>query len=167
MSYVSNLVRSTAFHEAGHAVVARNFGLKVVALEIRKDGSSKIDTVGCFDDLPLIDQIVIYYAGHASRTVFKCRSHMIAISDRHIEISKLLEGLTDELSLELRNAGYRRAIQIVKSKATEVERLASLLIKLRRVDRDEMERMGGRSSSLLPEIVYGEDVQCRATNSII
>ena len=56
MSYASSAVRGTAFHEAGNAVVARYFGLKVIELEIRKDGSGKTDTVGATDDLPLIDR---------------------------------------------------------------------------------------------------------------
>jgi regulator of protease activity HflC (stomatin/prohibitin superfamily) len=49
-----------------------------------------------------------------------------------VELSKLLEGLAENHRLEVRNAGYRRAIEIIKSNAPEVERLASLLIEQRR-----------------------------------
>ena len=130
MSYASNAVRGTAFHEAGNAVVAQYFGLKVIELEIREDGSGKTDTVGATDDLPLIDRIAILCAGEASRTIFKCRSHALAVSS---EISTLVEGLADDHRLQIINAAYLRAIEIIKSNAPEVERLAGHLIKQRRV----------------------------------
>jgi hypothetical protein len=53
-------------------------------------------------------------------------------SGEPVELSKLLEGLAENHRLEVRNAGYRRAIEIIKSNAPEVERLASLLIEQRR-----------------------------------
>lgn len=134
MSYASNALCGIAFHEAGHAVVARYFGLKVIEIEIHEDASGKIDTIGAADTLPLIDRIAIHCAGQASRTVFKCRSHALAVSGDDIEISKLVDGLADVHGLEIRNAGYRRAIEILKSNAPEVERLASLLIEQRRIN---------------------------------
>jgi hypothetical protein len=133
MSYASNALCGSAFHEAGRAVVARYFGLTVVEIEIRDDASGKTDTVGSIDDLSLIDRIAVHCAGQASRTVFKCRSQILA-SGEPVELHELLEGLTEAHRLEIRNAGYRRAIEIVKSNAPEVERLASLLIEQRRID---------------------------------
>jgi hypothetical protein len=130
MSYASNAVRGTAFHEAGNAVVARYFGLKVIEVEIREDGSGKTNTVGTTDDLPLIDRIAILCAGEASRTIFKCRSHLLAVSS---EISTLVEGLADDHRLQIRNAAYLRAIEIIKSNTPEVEWLAGRLIKQRHV----------------------------------
>jgi hypothetical protein len=132
MSYASNALCGRAFHEAGHAVVARYFGLTVVKIEIRDDASGKTDTVGSIDDLPLIDRIAIHCAGQASRTVFKCRSQNL-VFDEPVELRELLEGLTEDHRLEVRNAGFRRAIEIVKSNAPEVERLAALLIEQRRI----------------------------------
>jgi hypothetical protein len=44
-----------------------------------------------------------------------------------------MEVLVDDHRLEIRNAGYRRAIEIIKSNAPEVEQLASRLIRQRRV----------------------------------
>ncbi|HYC17239.1 MAG TPA: hypothetical protein VEC94_08535 [Pseudolabrys sp.] len=134
MGYASNAICGAAFHEAGYAVVARYFGLTVVEIEIREDASGKTETAGTTDVLPLIDRVAIYCAGQASRTVFNCRSRALAVSDERQEISKLMEGLTEDHWLEMRNAGYRRAIEIVKRNAPEVERLASLLIKQRRID---------------------------------
>jgi len=128
---MNNARRGAAFHEAGNAIVARYFGLKVIELEIREDGTGKSDIVGSTDDLPLIDRIAIHSAGDASRTVFKCRSHAVTPSE---EIGKLVEGLADDHCREIRNAGYRRAIEIVMSNAPMVERVASHLIKQRRID---------------------------------
>jgi hypothetical protein len=136
MNYASNAVRGTAFHEAGNAVVARYFGLKVIELEIREDGSGKTDTVGITDDLPLIDRIAILCAGEASRTIFKCRSHALAVSS---EISILLEGLADDHRLQIRNAAYLRAIEIIKNNMSEVERLAGRLIAQRRVKEAQLD----------------------------
>jgi|SRR5215510_15397989 len=133
MSYASNVLCGSAFHEAGRAVVARYFGLTVVEIEIRDDASGKTDTVGSVDDLPLIDRVAVHCAGQASRTVFKRRSQILS-SGEPAELRELLEGLSEDHRLEIRNAGYRRAIEIVKSNAPEVERLASLLIEQRRID---------------------------------
>jgi len=156
MSYASNALCGRAFHEAGHAVVARYFGLTVVGIEIHDDASGKTDTVGSIDDLPLIDRIAIHCAGEASRTIFKCRNQNLVfgiaihcageasrtifkcrnqhlVFDEPVELRELLEGLTENHRLEVRNAGFRRAIEIVKSNAPEVERLANLLIERRRI----------------------------------
>jgi hypothetical protein len=130
MSYVTNAFRGSAFHEAGFAIVARYFGLRVVGLQILADGHSVTDVVGAPQHLPLVDQVAIRCAGQASRTVFKCRSH--ALSD--VEISELVEGLTDEERVEIRNAGFRRAIEIIKTNGAEVERLAGDLIDQRRTN---------------------------------
>src|SRR5262245_58692230 len=137
MSYASNVLCGSAFHEAGRAVVARYFGLTVVEIEIRDDASGKTDTVGSVDDLPLIDRIAIHCAGEASRTIFKCRSQNLAL-DEPVELRELLEGLTETHRLEIRTAGFRRAIEIVKSNAPEVERLAALLVEQRRIGESEI-----------------------------
>src|SRR5262245_7809865 len=137
MSYASNALCGRAIHEAGHAVVARYFGLTVVEIEIRDDASGKTDIVGSIDDLPLIDRIAIHCAGEASRTVFKCRSQN-RVLDEPVELRELLEGLTENHRLEVRNAGFRRAIEIVKSNAPEVERLAALLIEQGRIGESEI-----------------------------
>ena len=71
MSYASNALCGSAFHEAGRAVVARYFGLTVVEIEIRDDASGRTDTIGSIDDLPLIDRIAVHCAGQASSNCFQ------------------------------------------------------------------------------------------------
>jgi hypothetical protein len=138
MSYASNAIRGTAFHEAGSAVVARYFGLRVIELEIREDGTGNTETVGTTDDLPLIDRIAILSAGEASRTIFKCRSHALSVSS---QINALVEGLADDHRLQIRNAAYLRAIEIIKSNMPEVEWLAGRLIKQRRVEEAHLDEV--------------------------
>jgi hypothetical protein len=144
MSYARNAVRGAAFHEAGNAVVALYFGLKVIEVEIREDGTGKTDTVGATDDLPLIDRIAILCAGEASRTIFKCRSHTVAIPS---EISTLVGGLADDHRLQIRNTAYLRAIEIIKSNAPEVERLAGYLIKQRRLEETQLNKAVQQSTA--------------------
>ena len=63
-------LRRAAFHEAGHAVVARSFGLPVGDhLEIADDGSGKTK-IGSADHLPLIDQVAVRIAGVAAQDLF-------------------------------------------------------------------------------------------------
>jgi ATP-dependent Zn protease len=145
MAYASNAVCGTAFHEAGNAVVARYFGQKVIKLEIREDGSGESEIVGATDDLPLIDRIAILCAGEASRTIFKCRSHALAVSS---EISTLVEGLADNHRLQIRNAAYRRAIEIIKSNAPEVEQLAGRLIRQRRVREAQLNEVERQTTAI-------------------
>ena len=44
----------------------------------------------------------------------------------HAQIIELVEGLSEAESLELRNAAYARAREIIKNQKSEVERLAEL-----------------------------------------
>jgi Peptidase M50B-like len=130
----TNALRGAAFHEAGHAIVARHFGQTIIAIEIHKDGSGKTDADGSIDHLSRIDKITLHYAGLASTNFFKCPTHKGMLAADHAEIIKLAEGPSEENSLEVRNAGYLRAVEIVKANATEIEQLATRLIEQRRID---------------------------------
>ena len=126
-------LRRAAFHEAGHAVVARFFGLPVGDhLEIADDGSGKTK-IGSADHLPRLDQIAVRLAGVAAQDLFglpKPRAgYQRAGYHDHGKIIGLVEGLTEAESLKLRNAAYARAREIIKNQKLEVEWLAELLIK--------------------------------------
>jgi hypothetical protein len=130
---MNNALHSAAFHEAGHVVGARHFGQKITAVEIREDGGGKTDTKGPVDHLSRIDRLAIAYAGLASQTIFKCHAHQNATTGDHVAIIKLVEELTDEESLAMRNAGYLLATRIVKENALEVEQIVGVLIDKRRI----------------------------------
>ena len=123
-------LRRAAFHEAGHAVVARSFGLWVGDhLEIADDGSGKTK-IGSADHLPRIDQITVRIAGMAAQDLFGLPKPRAGYHD-HGKIIGLVDGLTAAESLKLRNAAYARAREIIKNQKLEVEWLAELLIKER------------------------------------
>jgi ATP-dependent Zn protease len=66
---------STAYHEAGHAVVAWALGLPVAEVAIGKDGddsAGRTNIEGTDDHLPLFDRVVVYLAG-ISRRATGCR----------------------------------------------------------------------------------------------
>ena len=109
-------LRRAAFHEAGHAVVARYFGLPVGDhLEIADDGSGKTK-IGSADHLPLSDQITVRIAGVAAQDLFG--------------LSKPRAGYPDHGKIiGLQIAAYARAREIIKNQKLEVEWLAELLIK--------------------------------------
>ena len=123
-------LRRAAFHEAGHAVVARYFGLPVGDhLEIADDGSGKTK-IGSADHLPRIDQITVRIAGVAAQDLFGLPKPRAGRTD-YAKIIGLVEGLTKAKSLKLRNAAYARAREIIKNQKLEVEWLGELLIKER------------------------------------
>jgi hypothetical protein len=121
-------LRRAAFHEAGHAVVARSFGLPVGDhLDIADDGSGKTK-IGSADHLPRIDQITVRIAGVAAQDLFGLPKPRASRTD-YAKIIGLVKGLTEGESLKLRNAAYARAQKIIKNQKLEVEWLAELLIK--------------------------------------
>jgi hypothetical protein len=121
-------LRRAAFHEAGHVVVARSFGLPVGDhLEIADDGSGKTK-IGSADHLPLIDQITVRIAGVAAQDLFGLPKPRAVYPDRG-KIIELVKELTAAKSFKLRNAAYARAREIIKNQKLEVEWLADLLIK--------------------------------------
>lgn len=130
---MNDALHGAAFHEAGHVVVARHFGQKITAVEIYEDGGGKTDTEGPIDHLSRIDRIAIAYAGLASQTIFKYRTHPNVTAGDYVVISKIVESLTDKESFETRNAGFQRATEIVKSNALEVEQIVGVLIEKRRI----------------------------------
>ena len=130
MSLSDEDLRYAAFHEAGHAVVARFLGLPVGDhLEIADDGSGKTK-IGSVDQLPVSDQITVCLAGVAAQDLFGLPKPRAGYHD-HGKIIGLVEGLTEAESLKLRNAAYARAREIIKNQKLEVEWLAELLIKER------------------------------------
>ena len=130
MSLSDEDLRCAAFHEAGHAVVARFFGLPVGDhIELAEDGSGKTN-VGPADHLPLIDQITVRIAGVAAQDLFGFSRPEAGRAD-HTKIIGLVEWLTEAESLKLRNAAYARAREIIKNQKLEVEWLGELLIKER------------------------------------
>jgi hypothetical protein len=126
-----DLLRGAAFHEAGHVVVAIHFGLTVGEVEISDDGSGK-SHISPSDHLPVVDQIALCVAGIEAQELFGCRTHPLAAAADYGLVIGRVDGFTKAESLACRNAGYMRALEILKKRRSEVEKLAQYLLEHRR-----------------------------------
>jgi hypothetical protein len=125
-------LRDAAYHEAGHVIVARFLGLTVREVRIEEDGSGRAD-ISSAEHLPLVDQIAVCVAGIEAQELFNCPMHDHAALGDYLKVRELMSGLTDAESYEHRQAGYLRALQILKSRLPEVESLAHQLFQQRRI----------------------------------
>jgi hypothetical protein len=133
MNGTNDALRGAAFHEAGHVVVARAFGLTVGKIEIGEDGSGKA-AISSAEHLPPIDQIALCVAGIEAQALFNSPTHEYAAFADYAKVSELVKGLTESENFKIRNAAYLRALEILKTHVPEVERLANELIERRRID---------------------------------
>ena len=129
-----DLVRGAAFHEAGHVIVAQYLGLPAADIKINDDGSG-YSQIGPSDHLPLIDQVALCVAGIEAQELFECKTVPLAAAADYTKVASLVNGLTEAESLEIRSAGYLRALAILKSRRLELEELAHYLIEHRHVSR--------------------------------
>ena len=130
---VQENLRDAAYHEAGHVVVARFFGLTVRQVEIEEDGSGRAD-ISSAERLPLVDQVAVCVAGIEAQELFDCPMHDHAALGDYLKVRELMAGLTDAESYQCRQAGYLRALQILKSRLPEIDGLAHRLFHQRRIE---------------------------------
>ena len=130
---IQDNLRDAAYHEAGHAVVARFFGLTVREIEIGEDGSGRAN-ISSAERLALVDQIAVCVSGIEAQELFNCPMHEHAALGDYLKVRELMAGLTDAESYEYRQAAYLRALQILKSRLPEIEELAHRLFHQRRVE---------------------------------
>ncbi|MGY4465581.1 hypothetical protein ACVWWK_001263 [Bradyrhizobium sp. LB9.1b] len=126
-------LRSVAYHEAGHAVVALALGLRVARVEIfQGDYSGGTDTAHV-DHLPLDHRIAICVAGMAAEKMFDApSSHDLAHIGDHGRVVELLNGIDEAAGDELRDRGHQRAWDLLKAHAGDVENIAAELFLTRR-----------------------------------
>jgi ATP-dependent Zn protease len=67
---VERYPRGTAYHEAGHAVVAWALSLPVGTIRVWEEDAGGGTEIGSASHLSLIEQIAIRAAGHAAEQVF-------------------------------------------------------------------------------------------------
>ena len=125
-------LRDAAYHEAGHVVVARFLGLAIREVEIEEDGSGRAN-ISPAEHLPLVDQVALCVAGIEAQELFNCPMHDHAALGDYRKVCGLLVGLTDTQSYEYRHAGYSRALEILKERISEIEKLAAQLLNHRRI----------------------------------
>ena len=132
-------LRYAAYHEAGHVVVACFFGLTVRQVEIEEDGSGRAD-ISSAERLPLVDQVAVCVAGIEAQELFDCPMHDHAALGDYLKVRELMAGLTDAESYQCRQAGYLRALQILKSRLPEIDELAHRLFRQRRIETPDGDR---------------------------
>ena len=125
-------LRDAAYHEAGHVVVARFLGLTIGRVEIEEDGSGRAD-IRDAEHLPLVEQIAVCVAGIEAQELFHCPVHQHAALGDYLKVRELVAGLSDAESYEYRQAGYLRALEILKARLPEIEMLAQQLFNQRRI----------------------------------
>ena len=123
-------LRDAAYHEAGHVVIARFLGLTIS--EVEEDGSGRAD-ISSAEHLSLVDQIAVCVGGIQAQELFNCPMQDHAALGDYRKVLGLLKGLADVESYEYRQAGYMRALEILKSRLPEIEALADQLLKQRRI----------------------------------
>jgi hypothetical protein len=137
---IQDNLRDAAYHEAGHAVVARFFGLTVREIEIGEDGSGRAN-ISSAERLALVDQIAVCVSGIEAQELFNCPMHEHAALGDYLKVRELMAGLSNAESYEYRQAGYLRALQILKSRLPEIEELTHQLFHQRRFElRDSLAR---------------------------
>jgi hypothetical protein len=123
--------RGTAYHEAGHAVVAWSLGLPVGAVSVSADDASGGTQISLSDHLALIEQIAVCSAGIAAAEVFGHPiPHELAGFRDNERIMNLIEmhSVSEEVQgPALREEGYnfaRARLEAHRSKVVTVSRTA-------------------------------------------
>lgn len=129
--------RGTAYHEAGHAVVAWSLGLQVRGVRVSDEDASGGAEIGGADRLSLVDHISLCAAGYAAERVFDCRTHELAGFNDRLKIMELItrSGKSEEeYGPALRDEGYERARELLVRHERKVNQLAGQLVEHGYVD---------------------------------
>ena len=128
-------LRAVAFHEAGHAIVARDFNLAISEIEIGIDGdpTSGATKTDCTGHLSFIKQLALCIAGTMAQEMFNAHAHAGVGRGDALRMATLLDGLPKAEQHLLRRAGYTRAHEILNFNKADVERLAQRLMRDRRI----------------------------------
>jgi hypothetical protein len=127
-------MEKTAFHEAGHAVVAWLFHLspKRIYLDLEKEGGGVDYLTERFDRLCLLQQIVFYYGGPVSENIFRGPASGKRCSGDHVNVHVLLEknGTPEEApeGQALQTRAYSWTEKLLRRHEASVARVANRLL---------------------------------------
>jgi len=134
-------LRPTAYHEAGHAVLAWSLGLAVGTISVNADDLSGETKHHPADHLSWTEQIALRRAGEAACDLFGYPAdHEQAYWDDMGKIIALFtaNGISHEKDQDvLRKAGYQCARTVLESHKNKVERLAERLVVCGSIDSAE------------------------------
>ena len=124
--------RGTAYHEAGHAVVAWSFGLQVGTINIRADDAGGGAQIGPADHLSVVEQIAVCAAGYIAENEFGHHApNRLAASRDLIRIRDILKAHAVEEGSRaegLRSQSYDCALARLRANEPKVVRLAKRLV---------------------------------------
>ena len=120
---------ATAYHEAGHAVVACCLVLKVARIHIDKHGEGGGSEIECADGLTIIEQVALRVAGMEAEEMSKQKSTRPLGQDDNIRLTILLSRLSDECREEICEQGRALARELLGDHKDKVKRIAEDLIK--------------------------------------
>jgi ATP-dependent Zn protease len=139
--------RGTAYHEAGHAIVAFALDMRVVAVRVvfteEKGWHGGTDTLErAADQLSWEDRITLRIAGKAAEELFDCPADPRASHHDLGEIASLLDrmGMSDKREAHIA-AGKARARIILQQHRERALRLIGHLVEHGRIDEAEFERL--------------------------
>jgi ATP-dependent Zn protease len=131
-------LRSVAYHEAGHAVVALALGLKVARVEIFPEDYSGGADAENSHHLPLVDRIAICVAGMNAAKMFDAPpSCELADAGDHRMVLELLEDMEETdatTAYDTRQKGRQRAEELLKAHTNSVEDIATRLLTELKID---------------------------------
>ena len=123
----------TAYHEAGHALVALHYGLPVMRVWIAANGDGGTDYIGGDAHLPLHTRFVLRLAGDAATQHFNVPIKDNALRGDYAEIVNLTPDMTEQERKPFITTARAHAAQIIARNAKEIDRLAALVADKRSV----------------------------------
>ena len=120
---------ATAYHEAGHAVVACCLILKVTRIHINEHGEGGGTQIECIDGLTIVEQVALRVAGMQAEKMSKQKSKLPLGQDDKKRLMILLSGLSEECHEEVCEKGYMLARKLLDDHRDKIKRIAGDLIK--------------------------------------
>jgi hypothetical protein len=134
MTQPSGDLWGAAIHEAGHVLVALAYGLPIGWIEIRDDGGGSAEPLSDDERLPVRDRIAVWLSGGLAQEYFKAPSKWYASADDYARVINATSRMTDAERQPLIDDGKARASKIILQTGTEIQRLAKILMKRRRIN---------------------------------
>jgi ATP-dependent Zn protease len=134
--------RNAAYHESAHAVVAHALRLIVNRVYIgEEENTGRADIQTSQDHLPREDRIAVWAAAIAAKPIFNFEMDSCAERADVGHIASLVLDLDENSRASTKEAGYRRAEELLHERQAKVLRLAEELIVRREIERPLLDQL--------------------------
>jgi hypothetical protein len=130
---------SAAYREAGYAVVAASYKIRIAEIWINEDGSGGATPLLSHSHLEPIDRFAVLFGGAAAQAHFDTWPEDPMGGPTYSQSIDSLLPMTEAERFSLVNTGKERATNIVVTNRLEVKRLANYLIERRSIHMDEFD----------------------------